>query len=117
VREPLDLPTGCVRTLLIAGFCGAAVLAYRQGRLSDENYLEFFVVLFSMVLGHLFGRTVGRLANTPLHVAVIHVKAALVLLSAGASAALLVTDLHTRAPVPVMVGMACFVAFYFGSRS
>jgi hypothetical protein len=82
VQEPLFLPSGFIRAILICGFLISGLLLYIRGKLFSPSYLEFFVVLFGLVLGYGFSRAFAAVQRTPFHVFINHLKGAAVLLAA-----------------------------------
>lgn len=116
-REPLGLPAGAIRTVLVVGFLAAGLKAFAGDALADESHLEVFLVLGGMIVGHLFGRVLRRSAGRGVRVAVNHVGGLVVLAAAVALAILLLT----RPDIPQLPRainvLACVVSFYYGSRA
>ena len=112
--QPLNLPGGFIRTLLIVGFLVAGAVLVVRERIGSEKYLEFFVILAGMVAGYVFGRvfSVARVGRAM--VLVNHAKGAVVLAAAGWLTYLLFaggcSNLHLTA-------LCAVVSFYYGSRS
>ena len=79
--------------------------------------LVFFLVLFGLVAGHVFGRFHSRGEGTGMYVVVSHLKGATVLCVAGALVTVLLTGLHARMSEAVVIALCAAVSFYFGSRS
>ena len=82
VQEPLNLPGGSIRLILILGFAGCAVVLWARRQIINPAYLEFFIILAGLVAGYFparsaampsdlssadsgwsFGMEVGRLAT------------------------------------------------------
>ncbi|GAG44322.1 unnamed protein product, partial [marine sediment metagenome] len=81
---PLYLPGGVIRWVLIIGFAIAAGVLHSRGRLTQlKKYLEFFVVLFGLILGYVFAKVFTRRPGSPVALAINHVKGAAVLAVAG----------------------------------
>ena len=115
--QPLNLPGGAIRTLLILGFAvaGGALIAW--GRIGESKYQDFFVILAGMVAGYAFGKvfTVARVGRVM--VAVNHLKGLIVLAAAGYLAYLFISGEHTHLPAPAVSGLCAVVSFYYGSRT
>ncbi len=115
-QEPLHLPGGSIRLVLILGFtaCGALLWARRQ--LVDPAYLEFFIVLTGLVTGYFFARLSSAATGSALGNLINHAKGLLVLAATIGLAALLLTGMYADLPRPGL-SLACVISFYFGSRS
>jgi len=115
--QPLFLPGGWIRTILILGFLVSGIIVYRQGRLAELPYLDFFIILFGLIVGHLIGRLFGRRRSSSLSILFNHAKGALVLAAAGLLCVLLLTGQYTALPGKVVAILAATISFYYGSRS
>ena len=116
VQEPLNLPGGSIRLILVLGFAACAALLGVRGRLIDPAYLEFFVVLAGLVAGYFFARLVGSGQGTAPGNWINHAKGVLVLIATVSLAVVLLSGLYVERPHLGLV-LACVVSFYFGSRS
>jgi hypothetical protein len=86
--------------------------------LFSPSYLEFFVVLFGLVLGYGFSRVFSGIQRTTFSVFINHVKGAAVLCAAVCLFGLvLMSSASTPGGDYVALLLACVVSFYFGSRS
>ncbi|MBN2128003.1 MAG: zinc ribbon domain-containing protein [Sedimentisphaerales bacterium] len=116
IQEPLYLPGGSIRLLLIVGFAACGVLLAARRQMTDPVYLEFFIILAGLVGGYFFARLFAVNLATPVAGFVNHLKGAVVLGATIALAALLLIGLYPdRAHLGL--GLACAISFYFGSRS
>jgi len=117
IERPLGLPAGVIRLGLMAGFLasGAALLA--AGTLSRVEYIEFFVILFGLLLGTGFGRMLSKIRGTGAYGAINHVKAVLVLGLAAFLTWLILTGRSMGMSEWLLVVLCSLVSFYFGSRS
>jgi len=116
-EQPLWLPGGAIRLLLIATFAGAGLLLLHRGELADSlPVLEFFVILAGLVVGHFFGRAFSG-TDPATRAGMGHVKGLVGLLVAGGLAWLFVTGQYRDfSPYTVML-LCALISFYFGSRS
>jgi len=115
--QPLHLPGGAIRRLLVAGVLLMGMVLLGRGGLNDNQALEFFVVMAGLIAGHFFARLIGRINEPGLRAAVEHVKGAAALLMAAVVALLFLTGAD-RSLHPITMGLLCAtISFYFGSRS
>jgi hypothetical protein len=114
--EPLWLPSGVIRKLLIAGVAGTVAWLAVKGRLlAEPRHLRFCIILAGLIVGHFFGRFV-RLSGAA-RGAIGHVKGVVGLLVAAALAVLFGLGKDASLP-PLTVTLLCaVVSFYFGSRT
>lgn len=114
-EEPLNLPAGFIRAFLVIGFVLAALLLAGRGLLLAPAYLPLLATVLGLLVGHLFGRGLGRLPAGRLRAAIDHAKGLLVL-----AAALLLAVAVLAIPEPPqlpLTALCAVVSFYFGSRS
>jgi tryptophan-rich sensory protein len=116
VEEPLFLPSGLIRFVLIAGFAGAGFAVWKRGGLADLRYLEFFIILAGLIVGFLYNRLFASADRSAAYVLINHLKGAGVLLCTGALLFLLGTGRH-EAHETAALGLSAVISFYFGSRS
>ena len=116
--EPLYLPGGLIRALLIAGFLVAGLVLLERGRFASPDliYLEFFVIFAGLVVGHVFACLLARARATPLTIATNHVKGLLVLVVCALLCYLFLGGGHAQHPKESML-LCAAVSFYFGSRT
>jgi hypothetical protein len=112
--DPLHLPGGCIRGLLTIGFTVAAAVLAVQGRLEDRRYVEFFVILAGLIIGHFFSRALQRTSGG-FQANVGHLKAVAVIACTVVLVALLVGGGAAGHMGPLL--LVAGVSFYFGSRS
>lgn len=117
-QEPLFLPAGAIRTLLILGFLACAFALYRRGQLFGPNlkYVEFFAVLAGLVAGHVFGRFLNKTTGSPTVIFINHAKGLFVLAVCAVLAYLFLTGTHAHHPRESML-LCAAISFYFGSRT
>ena len=115
-EQPLHLPAGYIRTLLVLGFLVMGVVLYRRGSLSDLRYLEFFFIVGGLVVGHYVGRAANHL---PLETrrTLANAKGLLGLAMTAVVAGLFLTDADTRLPAWAVTLLCATITFYFGTRS
>ena len=116
VQEPLNLPGGSIRLLLVLGFAVCGVVLAMRRRLINPAYLEFFLVLAGLVAGYFFARLFTGTRDTALSNLVNHAKGLLVLAATVALAIVLLTG-HQFGVPHLGLTLACAISFYFGSRS
>ncbi len=115
-EEPLSLPQGCIRFFLIAGFFVCGLVLHFTGRLKNLSYLEFFVILFGLILGYIFAKVLAKFGDNPLYRLLNHVKGVAVLVAALCLAVLLISGSYVNYHYPALL-LSAAVSFYFGSRS
>jgi len=115
-EEPLFLPHGFIRFFIIAGFVVCGIVLNRRGILNQLHYLEFFVILFSLIAGYVFSKIIAAFESDTLKTAIGHLKGALVIFAAFCLMYLFVSGKY-----PELTGtcppLAAIISFYFGSRS
>jgi len=114
-EQPLHLPGGAIRTVLIVCLILTGWLLASNGKLDAmREQVEFFIILAGLVVGHYFAKVV-RFAGAG-RGAIGHVKALAVLAITAALMYVFVAD--TRELPPSLVTALCgAVSFYFGSRT
>ena len=116
-REPLGLPAGVIRWILIAGFVASGLVLFGRGRLGEAKYLEFFLVMGGLIAGQLFGRLSRPLRETPTGVAINHLKGVAVLAVAALLMLHFIAGLFAGMPAPAAAVLCAVVSFYYGSRT
>jgi len=115
-EQPLYLPSGVIRMLLIAGMVVMAVSLLRRERLLKvSEHVEFFVVMAGLVVGHYFSKLFRRGAPST-RVSVGHLKALLVLGVAAAATGLFLTGAFAEHR-GITMALCAAISFYYGSRS
>jgi DNA-directed RNA polymerase subunit RPC12/RpoP len=118
VRDPLHLPAGCVRGLLVGAFIVISVVLFVQGRLLEQQeYLQFVVILGGLIVGRFFHQALLQAQGTGIYAGVNHLKGGAVLIATVVLCALILGGMHARVSPAVPVGLACVLSFYYGSRS
>ena len=115
-QEPLFMPAGVIRTILIMGFLVGAVFSYARGKLSDIAYLEFFIVLLGLIAGFVYAKIFARARETPGYLLVNHVKGFVVIASALLLTTFILSGVYLN-QVHLSILLAAIISFYFGSRS
>ncbi|MBN1817686.1 MAG: hypothetical protein JW828_10010 [Sedimentisphaerales bacterium] len=115
-QQPLYLPGGFIRVLLILGFGLSAIILYARDQLSQTAYLEFFLILAGLVAGYFFARVFAEASGGPAGNLINHVKGVLVLGATLSLAILLLGGRYIESP-HTGLALACVISFYFGSRS
>ena len=116
VQEPLNLPGGSIRLVLILGFTACALVLWARREIINPAYLEFFLILAGLVAGYFFARlSRGAVGSAPGNL-INHAKGFLVLAATGALVVLLLGGMYTDQP-RLGLTLACAISFYFGSRS
>lgn len=115
-QDPLFLPAGLIRFVLSVGFMVSGIVLYRRGSIKFPVYAEFFIVLTGMIVGHLFGRALSVIKETPVFILVNHAKGAIVLCCTLALCASLITASRSVSVFGCLF-LAATISFYFGSRS
>lgn len=115
--DPLALPAGCIRTFLIVGFLVAGIVLHLKGRLTELRYLEFFAILFGVVVGFMFSKALDRVRGSSFYMGVAHGKGFLAPAAAGWLSYLLISGRHGDVSPHVPVAFSAYIGFYYGSRS
>jgi len=115
-EEPLFLPHGFIRFLLIVGFVVGGIVLYARGKFRELPYLEFFFVLFGLILGYLVAKMFSGFEGGALHTLFNHLKGILVLGAAGYLAYLLLSGMYVHSHWLALF-LSSVISFYFGSRS
>ena len=115
-EEPLFLPGGFIRFVLIVGFAITAVILYAKGRLFKSEYLEFFVILCGLILGYLCARLFSHTQSQAIYNSINHLKGAIVLVAVLCLSSLFITARYAD-NMYTALSLSCIVSFYFGSRS
>jgi len=115
--QPLNLPGGAIRKLLILGFVVAGGALIIRKRIAELRYLEFFMIVAGMIIGYVFARvfTVARVGRVM--VAVSHLKGLAVLAAAGCLGYLFISGGYADYPPLTISGLCAVVSFYYGSRA
>ena len=114
-EEPLFLPHGFIRVVLILGFVISGIVLLAKGKLKELDYLEFFVVLVGLIAGYVFARVFSDYQGTPSYILFNHLKGAIVLAAAGYLAYLLLSGNQAESDYTAM-SLSAVISFYFGSR-
>lgn len=113
--EPLGLPGGTIRLMLIAGFVISTAVLYSRGQLASAAYVEFLLILAGLIAGYFFSRALADVADTRAGRLVNHAKGVIVLIATVQLAVLLLRGHAEQSHLGL--AMACVISFYFGSRS
>jgi hypothetical protein len=116
-EQPLRLPPGVIRTLLVATFVLAgAMLALHDRLTSVLTHMEFFVILAGLLVGHYFGRGT-RGGSRSRRAMIAHISGAAGLAIAGVLLWLFASGMFVHLPAWVVMALCATISFYFGSRS
>ncbi len=113
--QPLFLPPGLIRNVLVGGFALTAYLLWRQGRLVQPAFLEFFSIFAGLVTGYLFNKALSKQSSPRTLTAVGHAKGLAVLAAAFWLSALLLGSPQAANPL-LLLALPGVISFYFGSR-
>jgi DNA-directed RNA polymerase subunit RPC12/RpoP/peptidoglycan/LPS O-acetylase OafA/YrhL len=114
---PLYLPSGVIRFFLISGFVLTGLMSFSQGRLTNLEYLEFFVILTGFIIGYIFSKITAGFAGYAGYNIMNHIKGAVVLIASITVAGLLLSNPSGQNIEYFRLGMCCLISFYFGSKS
>ncbi len=116
-EQPLHLPAGAIRTVLVLALLAMGYWLVSKGLLGREGYLEFLVILAGLIVGHYFGKAMSAERTPRWHAAIAHIKGLVGLAVAFALAGLLLSGMDAEAHPAVVTVLAATISFYFGSRS
>ena len=115
-EEPLFLPPGVIRFFLVAGFVISGIVLCARGRFNELPYLEFFIILFGLILGYILAKAFSSYEGSLLYTLANHLKGTVVLAAAFYLTYLFLSGTHGEAKYLSLV-LAAVISFYFGSRS
>jgi hypothetical protein len=113
--EPLHLPGGSIRMILILGFAVSGFLMLIRGGMADLAHAEFFLLLAGLVAGYFFAR-LFRTTDAATYSRFNHLRGIAALVAAGWLAVSLLSGTYVAQPHTGLIP-ACIITFYFGSRS
>jgi len=119
-EEPLFLPAGVIRALLILGFVVSGAVLCARGKFTHVENLAFFVILFGLILGHVVARVFSHARTSSLYLLMNHIKGAVVIGVAGYLSALFVGGGYAEYSGEkslVTIILCAVVSFYYGSRT
>ncbi len=117
-EQPLRLPAGVIRRVLVLGFLAMGlVLAWRTELATTRHYFEFFVILAGLVAGHLVGKVFTPLAASPLGSVLVHAKGLADLTVTAVLVRLYLRGTAAGLDPAIPPVLAATVTFYFGTRS
>jgi hypothetical protein len=115
-KNPLHLPKGVVRWIVVGGFLISMVVLLAAGRMSNDAYMEFSIILVGLVLGYISrkARVSWLKIETPSWIR--HTKAVLLISIAIFLFVLFMGGWENGIdPLLIRLSMAT-IGFYFGSR-
>jgi len=116
--EPLFLPKGMIRTILITGFTVSAIVLSVQNRLTQFWVLEFYFIFLGLTIGHLIRKLTYSFKRSYTYELYNHGKGMLVIMCAIALiATLLVPEIADKIDPIIPLFLASGISFYFGSRT
>ena len=115
-QSPLSLPSGSIRNLLIAGFLISAIILLVQKRLMEPAYIEFFLILAGLTVGHLLAKSLLHVRSAAALNFLNHSKGLIVLGSVIVFTVILLVG-HYERLWHIEITLSCIISFYFGSRS
>ncbi|MBS3821503.1 MAG: hypothetical protein GVY16_04260 [Planctomycetes bacterium] len=116
-EQPLNLPGGIIRVVLVLGFGISGLVLYSRGWLNHIDVLEFFAILTGVVAGYLLSKVMTPLKRSRLYDIWRHVRALLVLAATALAAVMALQGSWTiHGGRPFML-LTAGISFYFGSRS
>ena len=119
-RQPLYLPRGFVRGLIVAGTLGIYAYIWFLGRQIPEILRTIVDLFVGYVIGVAVSATVratSRRARPGALAAFGHARALLCLAGVGLLCLAAVTEQHAAVPAVYITVLHMLVAFYFGSRA
>lgn len=116
-NNPLNLPPGFIRAVLILGFGIAGVVLAVQGRLGQMEILEFYLLVVGLLAGLVLSRGMEPFKQSRGYALWRHIRAMIVILMAVAVAVLSLAGRWHGEEEYLYVVFCAVVTFYFGSRS
>ncbi|MGA1872642.1 MAG: hypothetical protein ACMUHY_03130 [Thermoplasmatota archaeon] len=116
IRHPLNLPRGTVRWMIVGGFLAAMIVQIAIGNIGGHEYIEFYFILFGLVIGHLARKARIEWFKLEVPSVIKHGKALLLLFIALFLLVVFVGGMDEfLPPLPLRLSIAV-IGFYFGSR-
>lgn len=116
-KQPLHIPKGIIRWIVIGGFLFAMAVLVLTGRMGDHDYIEFFFILFGLVLGYISRKVRVSLLKMETPSVIKHGRSILVLLISLFLFVVFVFNITDQmGALPIRLGIAV-IGFYFGSRT
>jgi predicted RNA-binding Zn-ribbon protein involved in translation (DUF1610 family) len=114
-KEPLNMPKGSIRWILIAGFAAVLFYAFVMNGGLDGSYVSFYFVLGGIILGYILSKATTALeVKTPS--VIKHILASFVLIVAGLLCLSVILGFYEELPdISIQVALT-LTGFYFGSR-
>jgi len=117
-ENPLHLPGGSIRLLLLGVYLLGAGLLFVQGRLHDAALLEFHVILAGLAIGFMAARLMATHEGTTWAIMANHGKGVVVLAAALTLSMALLADSPLAVARPwLLLAPICLISFYYGSKS
>lgn len=116
-EQPLFLPAGFIRGLLLAGFGISALVLVARNKLAEPGVMDFFVILLSLILGRLAGRVLNKSMGRTLAIMAGHAKAIVVLAACVCVIFVSAEGVDSTQRRAILTASCAIVSFYFGSRS
>lgn len=114
-KQPLNMPKGSIRWILVAGFITALIYALVQTGSLNQDYVSFYFVLGGIILGYIMTRIKDAMKVEP-PVLLKHTVAAFVLAVAALICSSVILGFHSDLPDPLIKASITVIGFYFGSR-
>ena len=92
-------------------------MLFGRGGFGEAKYLEFFLVMGGLIVGHLFSRFSRPLRESPAGVAVNHLKGVVVLGVAALLTLHFIAGVLPQMPDLAVAALCAVVSFYYGSRT
>ncbi|MEA3559814.1 MAG: hypothetical protein U9R75_11225 [Candidatus Thermoplasmatota archaeon] len=116
-KQPLHMPKGFIRWIVIGGFLISMVALLVTGGMKGHNYIEFFFILSGLVLGYISKKVRLGLLKMETPGIIKHGRSVLVLsISIFLFLVFLFGILENVGALPIRLSIAV-IGFYFGSRS
>jgi hypothetical protein len=114
--EPLFLPQGVIRMLLITGYAiTGLILLFKTELNAASPYLEFYILLTGLAVGQVLGKMAGGLKHTPIWAYLAHMKGLLAILC---TLLLIYGQMFpSHLPPTSYLMLTGFLSFYYGVRS
>lgn len=116
-KEPLYMPKGTIRWIIIGGFAIAGMVVLIKGNLWDLDLMEFFAILAGLTIGYGSRKLMMEKMKIETPMAVKNIKSLIVISVSIFLAIMFIFSLSQEIPQVIVRGSIALIGYYFGSRN
>lgn len=113
--QPLYLPHGFIRNLLIIGFFVCFIYLRVYKHIEEVWINEFFVIFFALIVGYYFSKFLNKI-DISLRLVINHFKAVIIIISTILFIVLTIFKINIQG-LDMQLILSSIIGFYFGSRT